>query len=156
MSEVFRSSRHALPEKVAAFVERHGCLFQQPWWLNAVCVPPWSWEYLWLEKGGEVAAAWPLPFKDRLGLRLNFDAVNKVPSSATGAWSGFSNSKKIPARVVSPSVPSRPPPLSRPGLRSFREGGSLLASGDFSISRFLTPFPNFSSLSTLSSSLSAP
>lgn len=58
-----------IPAKVTAFLENHGCLFQQPWWLDAVCVAPWRWNCLWIERGEEVAAAWPVPFKVILGRR---------------------------------------------------------------------------------------
>ncbi|MCC7517951.1 MAG: GNAT family N-acetyltransferase [Verrucomicrobiae bacterium] len=60
----------AVPEKAVAFLEKHGCLFQQPWWLDAVCVTPWRWSCAWVERGDEVAAAWPVPYKVILGRRV--------------------------------------------------------------------------------------
>ena len=59
-----------LPSKVHQFIERHGCLFHQPWWLDAVCEPPWKWDCVWVERGREIAAAWPFAYKMRFGYRL--------------------------------------------------------------------------------------
>lgn len=63
-------AREAIPEKVTAFLEKHGCLFHQPWWLDAVCAEPWRWSCVWVERGDDIAAAWPLAYKIRWGFRL--------------------------------------------------------------------------------------
>jgi Acetyltransferase (GNAT) domain len=57
------------------------CIFQEPWWLDAVA--PGTWQSLELSRGGELVARMPIVYSRKYGLRI----VREPPLTPTlGPW----------------------------------------------------------------------
>ncbi len=64
-----------------AMSETTNCIFQEPWWLDAVA--PDAWDAVEIERGGRIIARLPYLLKQRFGLRI----ISQPPLTQTlGPW----------------------------------------------------------------------
>lgn len=103
-------------ERYAEFCRNadHMPIFNQDWWLDAVCSPE-NWDVVLVEKGGRIQGALPFFFKSRFGRRW----ITMPPLTQTmGPYLNYPNGQKYEKRlafekdVVGQLIEALPPVLS--------------------------------------------
>lgn len=71
-------------------------LFSQDWWLDAVCGPA-AWDAVVIEKGGQVAGAWPFHWREHwlFGRRVTMPPLTQT----MGPWLRYPPSQKASTRL---------------------------------------------------------